>query len=85
MRKHSNIVDVKDRAKGLKWTWAGHAQRLKDDRWTKVVGRWKPVEKRKIGRPKTRWRDEIEENAGLLWRKKTIKRDLWRNIGKSFV
>jgi hypothetical protein len=59
---------------------------LKDDRWAKVVEIWKPVEKRKLGRPKTRWRDEIEEHAGLLWRRKTLKKDLGKkNLGKSFV
>lgn len=85
MRKYSQITDVKDRVKELKWSWAGHSQRLNENRWAQVIERWKPSETRKKGRPKTRWRDEIEQHAGPLWRRKTSKRDLWKNLGKSFV
>jgi hypothetical protein len=85
MRKHSKLTDVEDRAKELKWSWAGHTQRLDDNRWAKIVERWRPEETRKKGRPKTRWRDEIDEHAGQFWRRKAQKRDLWKNLGKSFV
>lgn len=85
MRNHSKIEDVIDRAKELKWNWAGHAQRLEDKRWAKVIERWKPVGTRKRGRPKMRWQDEIQQHAGILWRRKTIRREIWKKLGKSFV
>jgi hypothetical protein len=85
MRKFSKITDVTERAKELKWSWAGHSQRLDDNRWAKILERWKPEETRKRGTPQKRWRDEIEEHAGILWRRKTQRRELWRNLGKSFA
>ncbi len=85
MRRFSKIIGVEERSKELKWSWAGHTQRLEDDRWAKVVERWNPNEKRKRGRPKTRWKDDIEQHAGSFWRRKTQKRELWRNLGKSFA
>ena len=69
----------------IKVSLTTHAQRLDDDRWAKVIERWKPNETRKKGRPKTRWRDDIKEHAGTLWRIKTQRRELWRNLGKSFA
>lgn len=35
-------------AKKLKWKWAGHVARLKDERWTSRVTTWKgPIGKRR--------------------------------------
>ena len=35
IKKYSKIIDIKDKAKELKWSWSSHAQRLDDDRWEK--------------------------------------------------
>lgn len=43
-------------AQKLKWKWAGHVARLKDQRWTKKVTFWKgPPGKKNRGRPLTHW------------------------------
>ena len=62
MRKLTNLIDVNDRAKDLKWFWASHSQKLDDNRWAKVVERWKPLKTRKWGRPQKIWRYEIVRN-----------------------
>jgi hypothetical protein len=56
-----------------------------DDRWSKKIERWEPLGTRKRGHPKKRWRDEIQEHAGIFWRRKTQNRELWKNLGKSFT
>ena len=30
----------------MKWSWAGHINRLKDDRWTSRVTTWRPYDKK---------------------------------------
>jgi Reverse transcriptase (RNA-dependent DNA polymerase) len=85
MRKYSNIVDVRARRKELKWSWAGHLQRLDDRRWAKKIEVWEPKGRRKKGRPKRRWRDDIEEHGSIFWRRKAQRRDIWKNLGKSFT
>ena len=46
----------------MKWSWAGHINRLKDDRWTSRVTTWRPYDKkRRQGRPAKRWRDDLDK------------------------
>ncbi len=64
------IKDIRDKLPGRKnlletirklyWDWAGHVMRLKDDRWTYPTTFWfLKYKKRRIGRPKKRWEDDI--------------------------
>ena len=42
----------------MKWSWAAHINRFKDNRWTSRVTTWRPYDKkRRQGRPAKRWRD----------------------------
>ena len=46
----------------MKWSWAGHINRLKDDRWTSRVTAWRPYDKkRRQGRPTKRWGDDLDK------------------------
>ena len=46
----------------MKWSWAGHINRLKDDRWTSRVTTWIPYDKKiRQGRPAKRWRDDLDK------------------------
>ena len=36
-------------------SWLGHAERMANDNYVKKIKSWKPMSKRPIGRPKTRW------------------------------
>ena len=45
----------------MKWNWAGHVARRDDGRWSTAVSTWEPEGgKRRVGRPTTRWRDDLD-------------------------
>ncbi|KAI8438995.1 hypothetical protein MSG28_011294 [Choristoneura fumiferana] len=52
----------------LKWQWAGHIARRTDNRWGRKVLEWRPrTGRRSVGRPPTRWTDDIVRVAGNRW------------------
>ena len=54
------LIDIIYTVRKMKWSWAGHINRLKDDQWTSRVTAWRPYDKkRRQGRPAKRWRDKI--------------------------
>lgn len=42
--------------------WYGHVRRAGDERWIKRVTEWSPIGRRKRGRPRRSWRDEIDDD-----------------------
>ena len=57
IRQQSGVQDIIVRIKQLKWQWAGYIARTRDDRWTRKVTEWLPLDlKRKKARPKMRWK-----------------------------
>ena len=56
--KKTQIKNIKNIISKLKWNWAGHIIRFKDERWTKITTEWWPIErKRKKGRQLKRWKN----------------------------
>ncbi|CAK1600115.1 unnamed protein product [Parnassius mnemosyne] len=56
----SRVTDIAQRISKLKWQWAGHIARRTDDRWGKKVLEWRPrTGGRSVGRPSTRWSDDL--------------------------
>ena len=55
----------------MKWSWGGHINRLKDDRWTSRVTTWRPYDKkRRQGRPGKRWRDDLDKYwSDTIWQR----------------
>ncbi len=50
------------------------------------VEEWTPYgQKRAVGRPMTRWRDEIEKELGPQWRRVARERKKWRECGEAFA
>eukprot|EP00795_Rhopilema_esculentum_P010354 gene10354-biopygen12941 len=65
----------------VKGKWAGHVARMKNHEWAKKTTEWTPWDrKRGKGRPKRRWRDEIEQKAGSTWTQSAQNRDEWRKM-----
>lgn len=78
--------DIAERVARLKWNWAGHLMRTEDGRWTRKATEWRPrTTKRNPGRPKTRWKDDIQKQAGTQWKSRTSNRNEWRQIGEAYV
>jgi len=48
------------------------------------IKRWKPMSKRPIGRPKTRWEDDIWEDIKSInisnWKKVAQNRNSWKKV-----
>ena len=42
--------------------WLGHVERMAEDNNVQKIKRWKPMSKRPIGRPKTRWENDVLED-----------------------
>jgi hypothetical protein len=39
--------------------WLGHVERMAEDNIVQRIKRWKPVSKRPVRRPKSRWEDDV--------------------------
>ncbi|KAI8425563.1 hypothetical protein MSG28_011388 [Choristoneura fumiferana] len=86
IRRKTQIIDAGQHAQYLKWRWAGHLARITDRRWTKRVTEWMgPRGKRKKGRPKDRWADEIQKIAGNDWIRQAQNRKAWKQLEEAFT
>ncbi len=62
------------------------SSRRGEDRWEKIIVDWTPREgKRRVGRPKTRWEDEIINYGGVAWRRDARDRKRWANVGEAYA
>jgi len=59
--------------------WLGHVESMTEDNNVQKIKRWKPMSERPIGRPKTRWEDDILEDIRSTnirnWKKVAQGRD----------
>jgi endonuclease/exonuclease/phosphatase family metal-dependent hydrolase len=86
LRLQTGVEDIVRKVKKLKWQWAGHVARMNDNRWTKIVTEWIPIDKkRKPGRPTTRWEDEIANHLGVTWMREASNRKQWCQHGEAFI
>jgi hypothetical protein len=75
IRGQTPSTDVGYKIKKAKFQYAGHIIRSERERWTKILTESRPYErKRSKGRPKTRWRDELERRVGKFWHGETQDR-----------
>jgi hypothetical protein len=84
-----NIIRTKDIVRFVKArriSWVGHVERMEDSRMPKRVMRERIYTRRKRGRPKVRWLDNVQEDLREMgiegWRRKAHDRDQWRQIAK---
>lgn len=86
IRQTTKVIDALQHALRQKWRWAGHIARCTDKRWTLQATIWNgPEGKRKRGRPRKRWIDEIKAIAGSHWRKKATDREVWKKLEEAFT
>jgi hypothetical protein len=57
---------------------------MAEDNIVQKIKRWKPMAKRSIGRPKTRWKDNVLEDIKSMnvrsWKKVAQNRDGWKKV-----
>ena len=62
----------------------GHVERMAEDNIVQRIKRWKSMSKRPIGRPKTRWEDDVLEDVKKMnvrnWKKVAQHRDSWKKV-----
>jgi hypothetical protein len=86
IREQTKVIDIMDHIRGNKHRWAGHVCRRTDNRWTTRITEWCPRDhKRSRGRPKTRWRDELQDHIGQLWSRTAKDRAGWRSCREGFL
>jgi len=80
------LVPWSVQAKARKWHFAGNLVRLTDDRWSHLILDWHPVHgTRNVGRPYTRWVDDIVDYAGGDWRSLALCQEDWEAHCSGFV
>jgi hypothetical protein len=84
-----NIISKKDRVRFVKArriSWIDHVERMEDSRMPKRVMREQIYTRKKRGRPKVRWLDDVQEDLREMgiegWRRKAQDRDQWRQIAQ---
>ena len=79
--KGQNIIGF---IKKQRLNWLGHVERMAEDNIVQKIKRWKPMSKRPIGRPKTRWEDDVLEDIKSInisnWEKVAQSRDSWKKV-----
>ena len=64
--------------------WLGHVERMAEDNIVQKIKKWKPMSERPIGRPKTRWKDDVLEDIKSIntcnWKKVAQNRDSWKKV-----
>ena len=87
VRERTKVIDIINTVRKMKWSWAGHINRLKDDRWTSRVTSWRPYDKkRRQGRPAKRWRDDLDKYwSDTIWQRKAQDRVVWRQHAEVFA
>ena len=80
VRERTKLIDIIYTVRKMKWSWAGHINRLKDDRWTSRVTTWRPYDKKiRQGRPAKRWRDDLDKYwSDTIWQRTAQDRVIWR-------
>ena len=52
---YTKVLDIMYTVRKMKWSWAGHINRLKDNRWTSRVTTWRPYDKKMPSGGETTW------------------------------
>jgi len=86
IRHQTGVTDILTKIKQLKWRWAGHVARRNDNRWTKRLLEWQPrTGKRRRGRQKRRWRDDITTFVGATWARLAVDRIAWKEREEGYI
>ena len=78
IRCKTGVKDIIERVWCMRGQWAGQVACMSNTRWAKITSEWTPREGKRVrGRPKRRWRDNIEEVDSSQWMRVTQNRSAW--------
>jgi hypothetical protein len=79
--KHKNVINF---IRAQRPSWLGHIERMQGTGMLKAIYCWKPISRRPIGRPKTRWVDDVRKDIQKLKvpNRKTLAQDRrrWKEL-----
>jgi hypothetical protein len=78
--KVKNIINF---IRAQRLSWLGHIERMQGMRMVKEIYSWKPISRRTIGRPKTRWvdvRKDIQKLKVPNWKTLAQDRRRWKEL-----
>jgi hypothetical protein len=52
--------------KSQRLAWYGHVNRMEGNKNVKATMKWNPTDRRSRGRPKTRWKDDVEADLRAM-------------------
>ena len=81
IRQRTRVTDIVQYVTNAKWKWAGHIALMKDSRWAIRNTEWQTEGVRSVGRPKSRWRDDIVGQQGAVWTRIAKDREGWKTGG----
>ena len=85
IREKTGISDTLEVITKTRWKWAGHVARMNDNRWTVRCTEWQVRNgKRSRGRPRRRWRDDLQQWQGATWSRAAKDRQHWRNLAEGY-
>ena len=77
-------VNIMERLWCMRGEWAGQVARMSNTKWAKITSEWTPREGKRVrGRPKRRWRDNIEKVGSSQWMRVAQNRSAWRELWSS--
>lgn len=87
IRKKTKVTDIISTVRQMKWRWAGHISRMRDNRWTYCITNWRPYDGiRRRGRPMKRWQDDLVEYwKGNIWQREAQDRRKWELHAEAFA
>jgi len=79
--KHRNIINY---VKAQRLSWFGHINRIPEISIEKTIHKWKPFTGRPVGRPKSRWendvRNDLKKMKLIKWTEQVQDRLKWKGI-----
>ena len=61
--KHQNIINY---VKPQRLSWFGHVNRMPETNTVKKIYKWKPFTSIPVGRPKSRWEDDVRNDLTTM-------------------
>lgn len=76
IRNRTNMTEtISDKIEEQKLRWYGHVMRMGNERWPRRIAEYSPLRRRKRGRPRRTWKQEIED----AMRKRDLQDNDWQD------